>query len=708
MKHTFALITFSIFFLQTLTAQIQKTVSFNGETDYFEVPDNSTIDLTEELTIEAWVLIANPLDGEYTALINKQFCQGQDVAFALGVRDGNFQWSWLDAAEPISCAVPNVYYSTGNNFPSQEWTHIAISHSPNGVKTYINGLLQFGNLTEGAYSGIQNSSQPLKVGVYRNQNGSYTGFFHGFMDEVRIWNRVLSQEEINQNMNESLTGSENNLVVYFNMEDIGAGQGIQMTNSAESTGSINHAIATGGTDFTPFFFNPNSKISAVAYWDENLNNTFDDSEYPLYDQSYLLNPSEQVSLTGFDGQVDFYLDPGSYTLEPFNNNGLWQNVDDDILYSFEINAELFDSSFYFPMNPVGNFIVQDIDLSSSIIRCSQNSNFWITYSNDGSTITNGYVEFIPDSLTQFVSSNPPADSSINGKLYWFYENLPPTHSEQIHLVYKMPTFEFLEEILYFEANIDQWDETGGSKALLSEELLCSYDPNDKLVVPTGVQDENYTLFDEDLMTYTVRFQNTGNDTAFNIIIQDVISPNLDLNTFNFVASSHDCKTVLNLDSRKIQFQFDNIYLPDSFVNEPASHGFVKFQITAKEGLAENTVIENTADIFFDFNPAIVTNTVRNTMVSEIPTGLEAPQFMQQIQVQPNPFSNQTTIKLENSSQNRLTLVIKNANGNIISIEKDIYTNEIQVDRKNMTSGMYFYEILNETGASIGAGKLIVF
>ena len=73
-----------------------------------------------------------------------------------------------------------------------------------------------------------------------------------------------------------------------------------------------------------------------------------------------------------------------------------------------------------------------------------------------------------------------------------------------------------------------------------------------------------------------------------------------------------------METRIATFLFEDIYLADSFVNEPASHGFVKYRIIANDGLSEATEINNTANIFFDSNPAIVTNTIASTMVSELP------------------------------------------------------------------------------------------
>ena len=151
-------------------------------------------------------------------------------------------------------------------------------------------------------------------------------------------------------------------------------------------------------------------------------------------------------------------------------------------------------------------------------------------------------------------------------------------------------------------------------------INCAYDPNDKLVYPQRNPEDgfevNYTLFDEPLL-YTIRFQNTGTDTAFNIVIRDQLSTDLDWTTFEPGSASHPYEATLHEDGL-LEFHFRNILLPDSIVNEPASHGFVNFTINVKEGVDENTAIQNSAGIYFDFNPPIITNTVENVLVTEFP------------------------------------------------------------------------------------------
>ncbi|MEL6142904.1 MAG: T9SS type A sorting domain-containing protein, partial [Bacteroidota bacterium] len=148
-----------------------------------------------------------------------------------------------------------------------------------------------------------------------------------------------------------------------------------------------------------------------------------------------------------------------------------------------------------------------------------------------------------------------------------------------------------------------------------EVLSCAIDPNDKQVLPARREpsNSNFTRFDETLL-YTIRFQNTGTDTAFTVRIEDQLSPELDHSTFRPIAASHPYRVSI-YDGGLVEFVFENIMLPDSNINESLSHGFVTFEIDFHPGVADFTRVENTAAIFFDFNSPVITNTVTNTAVA---------------------------------------------------------------------------------------------
>lgn len=153
-------------------------------------------------------------------------------------------------------------------------------------------------------------------------------------------------------------------------------------------------------------------------------------------------------------------------------------------------------------------------------------------------------------------------------------------------------------------------------------IRCSFDPNDKSASPKGESEEAWTLAGQDII-YTIRFQNTGNDTAFYVEIVDTLDENLDVSTFEFISSSHSPLEIsiepIEEDLNSIlRFRFNEIQLPDSSTNELASNGFIVFSIAPLSSVEDSTIITNDAAIVFDFNEPIITNEVHHTLVYSIP------------------------------------------------------------------------------------------
>lgn len=142
-------------------------------------------------------------------------------------------------------------------------------------------------------------------------------------------------------------------------------------------------------------------------------------------------------------------------------------------------------------------------------------------------------------------------------------------------------------------------------------ILDSYDPNDKLVVPTGVTAQHFTPTGVPLR-YQVRFQNTGTDDAYRVELVDTLSADLDLRTLRVGAASHPYRLSVTGHGRPVlTFTFENINLPPLSRDAAGSNGFVYFTIQPKAGLAPRALIANEADIFFDYNPPIRTNATVN-------------------------------------------------------------------------------------------------
>lgn len=161
-------------------------------------------------------------------------------------------------------------------------------------------------------------------------------------------------------------------------------------------------------------------------------------------------------------------------------------------------------------------------------------------------------------------------------------------------------------------------------------VVTSYDPNDKQGSCNNKNADGEVEANSD-MYYTIRFQNTGNFPARDIRITDTLSQALSISSLRILTSSHPMITWL--DGNVVTFYFDEIWLPDSNSNEPASHGYVMFKIAQKPNLPPGTQILNNADIFFDHNPPIRTNTVTSIIES-----VSLSEWFQDIRMAPNPFT----------------------------------------------------------------------
>lgn len=263
-----------------------------------------------------------------------------------------------------------------------------------------------------------------------------------------------------------------------------------------------------------------------------------------------------------------------------------------------------------------------------------------------------------------------------------------------------------------------FDDNAPSVAQTCGIVSNSYDPNDKVGYPLGTGKSHNIEQNQDI-TYKIRFQNTGTDTAFKVVIRDTIDTRyLDLESIEMGASSHPY-TPMVYDKNIIQFTFDNILLPDSFRNEPASNGFVQFRIKQKKDLAFGTQIENSAGIYFDFNKPVITNISKHTIAKPIFSTVKTLEINNQsiaVDVSPNPFESETVFKIiENPplpifSGSSISIngifYLYDINGRLLRhdfFEKSSYT----LMRKDLGAGMYIYKIQTKDGR-FASGKVAVF
>lgn len=152
----------------------------------------------------------------------------------------------------------------------------------------------------------------------------------------------------------------------------------------------------------------------------------------------------------------------------------------------------------------------------------------------------------------------------------------------------------------------------------------SFDPNDKRGFPLGWS-ESGNIEPGTKLNYIIRFQNTGNDTAFKIVLRDTLPLTLNPASLRFQGASHPCQWSLESPGQAVlRVVFDPIALPDSNRNLAGSQGYFAFSIDPADSLPLGTEIHNFADIYFDFNEPVRTDTTWHTLALPPVPGPGAP------------------------------------------------------------------------------------
>lgn len=225
----------------------------------------------------------------------------------------------------------------------------------------------------------------------------------------------------------------------------------------------------------------------------------------------------------------------------------------------------------------------------------------------------------------------------------------------------------------------------------------SYDPNLKEVYPVDVGPGF-----EYWLTYTIHFQNTGNAPAINIRLKDTLDANLNVETFQVLNYSHP--NIVSVYNDVLNVYYPNIELADSASNPEGSKGFVQYRIKPKANLPLGTKINNTANIYFDYNPPIATNTTVNEFKAGIISVIEN-EANTVFAVYPNPGTGKYFIKLlEGTTISSGIIEVYNLLGELV-LNSKVQNNITAIDLSQEPNGVYFINIITESG--VYAQKLII-
>ncbi len=435
-------------------------------------------------------------------------------------------------------------------------------------------------------------------------------------------------------------------------------------------------------------------VSGRVFYDINENGILDAGENGIPGHMIRLEPGPLYTYTDFAGKYHFDPDTGNvvvtyipspywYTIGPGTYNvsidSAYQCID-TLNFGIKSRVDMPDASIY---------------ITGSQTRVSFPTGYWLDYKNWGTVPLTGNVSFEYDTLLTYISSNQTPASHTGNTLVFAYDTLDLFEQRNIYLSFLVPGTQFLGDTLQSYAIVTPIitdSNTVNNYDTLYQVITGSYDPNNKVVFPAGEGQEGEVLHGQRL-NYTIHFQNTGTDTAFTVEIRDTLDVELDIETLLIEAYSHPVYWEL-FNSSELRFTFYDIMLPDSNVNEPASNGYIRYSISPKTGLADGTQASNTAYIYFDYNPSIVTNTTINTFVSNIPFPVfEIKENTNGIFPFPNPANEKVQINLPESTR---MVEVYNSNGKLIRIDNP-QNNVLEIFVKEFPKGLYLVKIQTENG-----------
>ncbi|NOQ75096.1 MAG: T9SS type A sorting domain-containing protein [Crocinitomix sp.] len=360
------------------------------------------------------------------------------------------------------------------------------------------------------------------------------------------------------------------------------------------------------------------QVSGDFFLDLNENGIKDSSELFFVNANISSSPANEFAFKYDDGH--YFMNFGSeldveYEVSPIDH-ALWGITSDSLSYHVLVDdAYISVDSLDFGFAP--NMLVDSINcqLTGAFPRCNTLVNYWIDYINEGTTFPGGIIKLELDDDILFFDAEVAPDSIIGQNVFWHYDSLFYFSNGGINLQVEMPDFLSMGDTLtsVLAVQVDSMDVTlFETFDTLAQILRCAYDPNDKIANPEGVDSLGFIPPSVEQIEYTIRFQNTGTDTAFFVKITDHLDDNIDWESFEMLASSHEMDLTI-FPTGEVVFEFENIELPDSTTNFAGSQGFVKYIVQLNEGIPLGTSIYNTANIYFDSNPAVITNTEINTL-----------------------------------------------------------------------------------------------
>ena len=564
-------------------------------------------------------------------------------------------------------------------------------------------------------------------------------FFDGKIDDIGVWDRALAESELyglylgppiaagdsflayskdicsgqkftilQPNYSSSL-----HVVTSFgdgtNQNDTFASSGISVFNhNYPNTGiyTVKHVLYRGVTAVDSVSYSCSYQTCTVLpvrlYHDADANCVFGATEVSIYQPSVIEIDSSGIVLdtVSVTSGLDYYAYGPAGSIYSFKLlstiQGLTISCPGSGILADTVGSGLTTKYFGFSCSTDPGY---DLQLFTSFRAGHHHMGGLILASNTRCTPPAATVTMHLNPKFNSMFSSIPAASSMSGNVVtWDINTLSSVISSPFLIYPEMEGSASIGDTVMTSFIIDpiSGDANSSDNIVIRVDTVKSgYDPNDIVAEPSCLTPGTTKL------TYVIHFENTGNDTAFNIYILDTLSASLNPSTLRVLAASAAMNTsIIEAGGHTIaKFDFPHINLLDSS-HHGLCEGMVVYSIEVKNGLADGTVIPSRAGIYFDDNQVVLTNTAESTVGCPVASVAEVG-IKPFIGIAPNPATNQITISQSTNIPNGADVqfsqfTITNSIGQEI-MQQSLTGLQTKVNVSKLVPGLYYITFRGKNG-----------
>lgn len=436
-------------------------------------------------------------------------------------------------------------------------------------------------------------------------------------------------------------------------------------------------------------------ITGKTIFDSN-NNGCDAQDAPRPFMKMKINDgtSNGFVFTNANADYTFYTGAGNFTINPELENATFFNSNPaNAVVNFpEANNSVSTNNFCLSANGIR----RDLEIIIAPLvpaRPGFDAVYRILYKNKGNQTVQGHVNFRYNSnVLDLVSASvpPQADMTGPGFMYWLIPNIRPFENGYVDVVFNVnaPTETpavNIGDVLAFRVFVDvttdeNWTD---NEFILNQTVVGSYDPNDI----TCLQGDSVPASEiGNYLHYMIRFENTGNYHAENVVVKEVIDlAKYDIESLQVLGTSHAVDARIRGNIAEFIFQSINL--------DSGGHGNVLLKLKSKSTLVTGDQVSKKASIYFDYNFPIVTNDA-NTVFQSLSIGEH--HLDNSIKMYPNPANEFVSVKASGFIK---SVEFYDVQGRILQTNL-VNERETKLDLSKYASGIYYLKIKTDKGYKI--------